>query len=191
MVERCVCGCSPSFFLGYVTTDSGFKRFVAGEIEMTAHSGTTKTCQERILLKLANKSSRVQPPMLWDLFFPSSVPFTMHLLRKIELTPSCTFPKCGLTSWLQVILSLESRKARVILTRGGQATTVTTMWAHLVILTPTSQPKISSSMCQETCAFLDKSVAIGAIDRNLLIGGESPHIGESNFTNPLTEVTVI
>ena len=46
-------------------------------------------------------------------------------------------------------------------------------------------------MRQETCAFLDKSVAIGAIDRNLLIGGESPHIGESNFTNPLTEVTVI
>ena len=39
--------------------------------------------------------------------------------------------------------------------------------------------------------FLDEGVAIGAVDRSLLIGGASPAIGEYNFSNPLTGVTVI
>jgi hypothetical protein len=38
---------------------------------------------------------------------------------------------------------------------------------------------------------IDEGVAIGAADRNMLIGGATPAVGDYNFSNPLREVKVI
>ena len=38
---------------------------------------------------------------------------------------------------------------------------------------------------------IDEGVSLGAVDRSLLIGGETPSIGDYSFDNPLEEVTVL
>lgn len=39
--------------------------------------------------------------------------------------------------------------------------------------------------------YIDEGLSIGAIDRNLLIGGVTPGIGQYNFDNPIQKVTVL
>lgn len=171
-------------FQGYVMTDPVFKWFIADETEFTGHCGNQNLQGTESVGAAATAGFMGAVSKQWCTKY--NIPF-----QDDETYTKTHFAKM----WYDLLiasddfLGITKGKSNPYTWTSGNGCDYKLGGSRDPYTNVTTEDILTHA--SRDLYFLDEGVAIGAVDRNLLIGGASPPIGEYNFTNPLTEVTVI